>query len=130
MKNRSRHREPGGDEVTAIRVTHHAVQRFCTRARTSVDHERIAVDIRRQILAALHGAMIHVAADRTTYLVPLSVRGGRPLCAVLAVAGPVEKPFAVTVCTVLSEEMAARSYGHVAGLLSAMDEKAIARVAA
>jgi hypothetical protein len=49
---------------------------------------------------------------------------------VLAVAGPVEKPFAVTVCTVLSEEMAARSYGHVAGLLSAMDEKAIARVAA
>jgi hypothetical protein len=49
-------------------------------------------------------------ADRSTFLTPVDDGSPEPLWAVLSVSGPIEKPFAIVVCTVLTSAMVTRSF--------------------
>src|SRR5687768_14889151 len=111
---------PGFDPIP-ISVTRHAIERYETRGRRYATPRQLEREIADLILAEIDlGALFRLGRG-----IHLAVFGmDRRLCAVLEVAGPAEKPFGVKVFTVLTAEMAAASYGHLSGLIEALDERA------
>jgi hypothetical protein len=119
-QNRKRRISGGrGLEALQISVTRHAIQRYLARGLRHATSRQIEREIGTSVLAEIDFGTLFRVTGRTHLAVIATER--RRLCAVLDVEGPVEKPFAITVCTVLTAEMAINSYGHLPGLIEAVD---------
>jgi hypothetical protein len=104
---------------TSIHVTQHAIDRYGQRTRRRISEGRTTSEIIEEVVTAIDLGLLF-AAGKLTYLAPLTTGVGSPVCAVLEVLGPAEKPIAVTVCTIVTMPMTVATFGHVPGLLSAM----------
>lgn len=103
----------------SVHVTRHAIERYAERAWRRGNDGRLASEILEGVRSAVDLGLLF-AAGGTTYLAPVTVPAGSAACAVLDVSGPAEKPFAITVCTVLTISMAVTTFGHLPGLVPAM----------
>jgi len=97
------------DSGLAITVSLHAIQRHLLRSRTAGSHESVVSRLRTAVQGAVDRQELQ-RADRSTFLTPVHDGSHEPLWAVLSVSGPIEKPFAIVVCTVLTSAMVTRSF--------------------
>lgn len=111
-------RRQASDEMP-VHVTQHAIERYAERTWRRGNDGRLASEIMGGVRRAVDLGHLF-AAGGPTYLAPVPVPARSPACAVLDVRGPAEKPFAVTVCTVLTMSIAMATFRHVPGLVPAM----------
>ncbi len=114
MRVRAREEE----DFWAVTVTEHALERYRQRARRTGTARRLASEITAAIRSAVDLELV-LSTSGGAHVAPLVARGVA-MCAVLDVRGPSMKPFAVTVCTILTMEMAIKTFGHVPGLITTM----------
>jgi hypothetical protein len=104
------------DCAVAVSVSRHAVHRYADRGGSHVSPAAMEREIKKCILDAIDSGML-LNVGRNTHLAPLKAKDVVKSFAVLKVAGPVEKPFAITVCTVITAEMAINSFTFATGLM-------------
>jgi hypothetical protein len=98
-----------------VTVTRHAIDRYYQRGGRGDPLKVISGAV---LDAASRGLLFEAAPG--TYLAPIRQRG-RPMCAVVGLKGPPEKPFSISVQTVLNEAMALRSFGHLIGMFGSLE---------
>jgi hypothetical protein len=100
--------EPDGP---CVQVTRHASDRYLERSERSMTQRRATLELARAVTEALLSSEL-IEVDTRTHLA--TIRKGRgALFAVVELDGPIERPFGAFVRTVLSGEMALRTFGHV-----------------
>jgi hypothetical protein len=104
------------DSEVTISIARHALQRYKHRAGSRISSSNVARRIRKCILDAIElGTLINISGAGQLALVTADT--GANVFAVLEVTGPPEKPFAVTVCTIITAQMAIDSFGYTIGLM-------------
>jgi hypothetical protein len=99
------------DWAVAISVRH-AVRKYSVRGGSHIS----PAAMENCILDAIDSGML-LNVGRNTHLALLKPKDVVKSFAVFKVAGPAEKPFAITVCTVLTAEMAINSFAFATGLM-------------
>ena len=108
-------------EETSISITQHAVERYRSRARCLTPTVSIENEIRQQVHFGLENGLLF-RADRFTFIAALKQAGKHRVCAVVRTGGSAGAPATLTVCTVLTIEMAERTFPHLLGLMDATRE--------
>ena len=98
-------------EGPCIHVTKHARERYLQRSECTMTLRRASLELARAVTEVLLSGEI-IEVEPRTRLAPIR-KGGVALFAVVELDGPIERPFGALVRTVLSAEMALRSFGHV-----------------
>ena len=84
-----------------------------------ISGQALVEEIARHVRESVDLEMLFQVEGRT-HLACLLIDDGRPICAVLDVSGPPQKPFLVTVCTILTADMATRKFAYVIGLAATL----------
>ena len=117
-------RQAGRDESEnpaepSITVTRHALDRYAERARLRAPAAALEATLRDHVLRGIaHGCVLRASAE--IHLLPLQSPRGSWLCLIMRLTGQAANPAAVFVYTILTEDMAIKTFGHVIGLIDEM----------